>query len=413
MNYDFLRRGSRRENPMSFITLQPCPKIYLLETHRARTPEATLQFVETIGNIVGMSSFLDATHLDRIGLPVFICDRVRPDGSITTHTGKGVSKTQARVSLAMEAIERYSSEFRDEYRGRLIYGSFLRLSRDFKILDPAELILPVFTPFDDGRDLHWVRGFDLNAREEILVPACAVYHPFPLDEHPLIKTHTNGLASGNTLEEAIFHGMTEVIERDAWSIARYNNEMNAALMVEDRPEHRLIVEIIAKYQEAGIEVTARDLTTDIGVPVIAAFSQDTVHPGMMPFDGFGAHLDPLAAMARALLELATTRAFFIRKHDFEDLRKNIPYHYDASDFEDPRFYASEMKNLGDYPREYSSDIFEDIQIVLGKLERCGLSRTIIVDLTRPDAGAPTVRVIIPGMEVYCFDNERRGPRLAL
>jgi len=397
---------------MSGLILRPCPKVYLLETHRSRTPESTLQFIEANKDLAGMRSLLDVTDLDRIGLPVFTCDRLRPDGSKTSHTGKGVSKTQAQVSLMMEAIERYSSEFRDEYRDGLICGSYRALCREFNTLDPQELLLPDFTNFRSEQDLHWVRGFDLNAEEEILVPAGAVYHPFHLDEQSPFKTNTNGLASGNTMEEAIFHGMTEVIERDAWSIAQFNHEMNAALVVEDLPEHQFIIDLIARFEAAEIEVTARDLTTDLGVPVIAAFSQDVKHPNLMPFDGFGAHLDPLVAMARALLELATTRAFFIQKHGLDSLRENIPFYYSEGDLEDPRFYASEQKRLGEMGSEYSTDILEDIRTLLKKLEERGLPRTVTVDLTRPDVGIPTVRVIIPGMEVYCFDRERKGNRLA-
>ncbi len=396
---------------MSGIILQRCPKVYMLETHRSETPGSTLRFIEATRERVGMISILDATDCDRIGLPVFICDRQRPDGSRTSHTGKGVSKTQARVSLMMEAIERYSSEFRDEYREGLIRGSYRKLRREFNTLDPRELILPDFTDFRSEQDLHWVRGFDLGTEAEILVPAGAVYHPFPLDGNSPCKTNTNGLASGNTMEEAIFHGMTEVIERDAWSIAQFNQEMNAALVIEDQPGHRFIIDLAEKFEAAAIEVTARDLTTDVGVPVIAAFSQDALHPNLMPFDGFGAHLDPRVAMARALLELVTTRAFFIHKHGLASLQQNLPYYYGDRDLEDPRFYASEQKRLGEMDRDFSTDIREDIATLLRKLERRGLTKTIIVNLTRTDVGMPTVRVIIPGMEVCCFDKERKGNRL--
>jgi thioglycine synthase len=396
---------------MPGIILQQCPKVYILETHRSKSPESTLQFIEARKELVGMRSFRDVTDLDRIGLPVFTCDRRRPDHSETSHTGKGVSKTQAQVSLMMEAIERYCSEFRDEYRSKLIRGSYQQLRTEFNILDPEELILPSFSNFRPEQPLSWVWGFDLSAQQDLLVPAAAVYHPFHLDETTLFKTHTNGLASGNTMEEAIFHGMTEVIERDAWSIAQFNNEMNAALTVEGQPEHQFIIEVIRKFENAGIEVTARDLTTDIGVPVIAAFSQDSAYPNLMPFDGFGAHLDPRVAMARALLELATTRAFFIQKHGFASLQENVPFYYSEADLEDPRFYASEQKRLGAIESHYSNDILEDIRTLLKKLDRCGLERTVVVDLTRADTGIPVVRVIIPGMEVYCFDKERKGGRL--
>lgn len=396
---------------MTGIALKPCPKAYILETHRSRTPDATLRFIEEFKNRVGMLSFRDVTELDRIGLPVFTCDRIRPDHSKTSHTGKGLSKTQAQVSLTMEAIERYCSEFRDEYRTGLVRGSYRELQAKHNVLDPQALILPSFCKYHAEQPLHWAWGFDLPSREEILVPAAAVYHPFSLDEPAPIRSNTNGLASGNTMEEAVFHGMTEVIERDAWSIAKFNGDMKAALVVDDKPEHRFIIDLIAMFEQASVEVTARDLTNDLEVPVIAAFSEDVVHPNLMPFDGFGAHLDPRVAMARALLELATTRAFFLQKHGLENLLANIPYHYSQEDLEDPRFYAQSCKPLGQMESHYSEDILEDIGTLLGRLDRRGLSHTIVVDLTRPDVKIPTVRVIIPGLEVYCFDQERRGERL--
>lgn len=396
---------------MPGITLKQCPKVYFLETHRSKTPDSTLQFIEEIKNRVGMRSFRDVTDLDRIGLPVFTCDRIRPDHSKTSHTGKGISKTQAQVSLTMEAIERYCSEFRDEYRAGLVRGSYRELHGKRNILDPQKLILPAFSDYRAEQPLHWVGGFELQTREEILVPAAAVYHPFSLDEPAPIRSHTNGLASGNTLEEAIFHGMTEAIERDAWSIAKFNGDMNAALVVDDKPEHGFVLDLIGKFERAAIEVMARDLTNDLGVPVIAAFSEDAVHPNLLTFDGFGAHLDPRVAMARALLELATTRAFFLQKHGLEGLMENIPYYYGEADLEDPRFYAQDCRHLGEMESQYSDDILEDIGTLLRKLERCGLKHTIVVDLTRPDIGIPTVRVIIPGLEVYCFDRERKGERL--
>ena len=53
----------------------------------------------------------------------------------------------------------------------------------------------------------------------VLVPANAVYHPY-ISENTvkIFQSNTNGLASGNRIEEAVFHGMMEVVERDAWSI---------------------------------------------------------------------------------------------------------------------------------------------------------------------------------------------------
>jgi len=42
---------------------------------------------------------------------------------------------------------------------------------------------------------------------EIQVPANAVFHPLSSDYRRLFRTNTSGLASGNVIEEAIFHGL--------------------------------------------------------------------------------------------------------------------------------------------------------------------------------------------------------------
>ena len=100
---------------MPVMELKKCPKEYILETHRSRSPASTLELVRRLKETAGVQSFRDITDADRLGIPAFSCVRVRPDRSTTTHTGKGVSRTQAQVSLIVESIERYSSEYRDEY----------------------------------------------------------------------------------------------------------------------------------------------------------------------------------------------------------------------------------------------------------------------------------------------------------
>lgn len=397
---------------MAGITLKPCPKVYILETHRSRTPDETLHFIENMKGLIGMRGVREASELDRIGIPVFTCDRVRPDRSKTSHTGKGVSPIQAQVSLTMEAIERFSSEFRDAYRERLVRGSYDRLKSDFNILDPREMVLSGASDYQADRVIHWTRGYDVGRDEDILVPACAVYHPFHLDEAFLLETHTNGLASGNTLEEAVVHGLAELIERDAWSIARYKRDYSDALYIEDHPGNRFIVSIFEKFEDAGIEIVAKDITTDIGIPVIAAFSRDLVHPTMKPIDGFGAHLDPRVAMVRSLLEIVTTRALLIQKCGIEGLKEPVTsYLGDHGNDEDPRFYAYGRKGLRDLEVGYSEDILLDIRAMVARLEARGLKRVIAVDLTRPDTAVPTVRMIVPGLETYCFDRTRIGERI--
>lgn len=396
---------------MPSVVLKECPKVYILETHRSKTPDSTLNFVRTMRDTVSMLDFRNATDVDRIGIPVFTCDRIRPDNSRTSHTGKGVSEIQAQVSLTMESIERYCSEYMDEYKPKIIYGSYARLKKKHNILNPEELILSGRSSYAPDKDMEWVWGCELFSNEEILAPACAVYHPFHQDGAFLFNTHTNGIASGNTLEEAVIHGLAEVIERDAWSVNKYKAQYSDALFIEGAPANEFIIDIVEKFEAADIEIVAKDITTDIGIPVVAAFSRDLVHETMVPIDGFGAHLDPRVAMVRALLEIATTRALLFQKYGIEGL-KEFPTSYlqQGGEFEDTRFYAYKQKGLAELEVGYSDDILKDFHIYKNKLEARGLNKIVAVNLTRPDVNVPTVRMIVPGTETYCFDKSRRGER---
>jgi len=397
---------------MAPITFKSCPKVYIRETHRSRPPDDTLRFVEGMRDLLGMRDFREATDLDRIGIPVFTCWRLRPDESRTFHTGKGVSAVQAQVSLTLESIERYSSEFREEWADRLIVGSFNDLRRKRNTLDPTTLILSQFSDYSPDADLHWIAGYDICRCEEILVPAREVYHPFHRDEGLLYGSHTNGLASGNTIEEAVFHALTEIVERDAWSIAKYNRDYGEAVLIEDIPENRFLIDIVRKFEQAGLEIVARDITSDIGIPVVAAFSKDLRHGDTLPIEGFGAHTDPRVAMGRALMEMATTRALFLVKDGPDGLRDTSPLyltHDEAMD--DPRFAVRSVKRLSDMEIGYSSDITEDLKACVARLRERGLDRVIAVDLTRPETGVPAVRVVIPGTDPYCYDRTRKGDRL--
>ena len=397
---------------MAKITLSKCPKVYILETHRSKTPDSTLKFVEKIRETVGMISFLNATAVDKIGIQVFTCDRIRPDGSLTSHTGKGVSPIQAQVSITMEAIERYCSEFRKEYLDKLVRGSYNQLRVKFNVLDPREMILAETNGYDHDWEIHWAWGTDLAQNEEILVPACAVYHPFHEDRALMMNTHTNGIAAGNTMEEAVIHGLAEVVERDAWSIAQYTQHFHDAIFIEDEKENEFIIGIFNQFAQAGIEITAKDLTTDVGIPVVAAFSRDLEYRTMETIDGFGAHLDPKVASVRALLEIATTRALFLQKYGLAGMCDTAPLYLHSGEEENFRFYAYRQKGIKEIATDYSNDIYDDIQIALAKLRASGLERVIAVDLSRSDVDIPTLRMIIPGMETYCFDKARVGARAA-
>jgi len=396
------------------VRLKSCTKKYKKDTHRAVPPEETLSRVESKMAVAGITRVADITDLDRIGIPVF--SSIRPtadDGAISVYNGKGATPAEAKVSAMMEGIERYSAEVHDR---EMVSGRFSELGSCENVLNPDELILPHSS--DHDQSIQWTRGYDLVNDEEILVPASAVFHPLPLsrDHAALFRTNTNGLASGNEIEEAIFHGLSEVIERDAWSLVEASRNTGPAIT---SPDNGMIGDLMDRFSDAEVSVQIRDMTSDIGIPTFAAVSDDTLlkDPALLTI-GMGTHTSAYVAMLRAITEVAqsrltqihgaredTTVAEFRTKIGYERTKRLNKYWFGASDV------------TGEGDRDFdgitsfeSDDFLDDIGYMIRNLEDAGMDRVIVVDLTRSEIDVPVVRVIVPGLEVYAMDSERIGTR---
>ncbi|MDN7025968.1 YcaO-related McrA-glycine thioamidation protein [Methanoculleus sp. FWC-SCC1] len=390
------------------IRLESCRKEYANETQRAVPPEETLARVRGVLPAAGITRIADITNLDRIGIPVF--SGIRPTaeaGAISVYNGKGATPVEAEVSAMMEGIERCSAEQGDR---PLLTGRYSDLAADGNtVLDPADLILPARAPADFP--IPWVAGYDLLQDEEILVPAHAVFHPLPVTCGRLFRTNTNGLASGNTLEEAVFHALMEVVERDAWSLVEVRRSTCPEVT---GIAGGLAAELLETFATAEVEVRIRDMTSDIGIPTFAAVSDDLLlrDPTLLTI-GMGTHTNAGIAVLRALTEVAQSRLTQIHgareDTDTADVRKQLGYER-TKRLNRHWFAESEERDFAAIPSCDSSDFLTDITHTAERLRAAGFGRVIAVDLTREDIGIPVVRVIVPGLEVFAMDQERMGAR---
>lgn len=389
------------------MQLKSCPKGYMIETHRAVSPESTLERIEPLLPQAGITRVADITGLDRLGIPVFSCIRPTAEGgAISVYNGKGATPVAARVSAIMEGIERCSAEMRSD---PAMIARYSEISGESPAVNPIDLILPAGS--DPDARVPWVFGYDIINQEEVLLPAHAVYHPLSHAYNPLHRTNTNGIASGNTLEEAIIHGLLEVIERDAWSLVeatRYTG--NRIIKVSDP----ISSDIIDRFAREGINLILRDITSDIGIPTCAAVADDTVlcDPALL-VTGMGTHTTPEIAVLRALTEVAQSRLTQIHgaREDtvVAEMRRQIGYERTK------RMNGYWFRENGDVlferlPSHSSDDLLDDIRHVCSRLASCGFDRVIVSDLTHPEIGLPVVRVVVPGLEVYAMDQERMGDR---
>ena len=383
---------------------------YFKGTHRVIAPKKTIEINEDKLKIAGITRIADITDLDRIGLPIYTA--IRPtaeDGAISIYGGKGITKDHAKASAMMEGFERYSAEKQDG--DEVIVANIKEISERGEYIDPVSLNLPKDFKKENIEEmqLEWSIAKDIISDEEFYIPTNAIYHPYLHDNQvqSLFKSNTNGLASGNVLEEAILHGMLEVIERDAWSIFELTHKNYAQI--------ETVNDILEKFESEGIKIKLMDFTADVKIPTIAASADDTVtkDAGLLTL-GMGTHLDPEVAILRALTEVAqsratqingaredTVRADFAREAGYERMKRINKFYFRDEE---------EKIKLSDIENKSTSSITKDIEIVNNELMDNDIDKILYVDLTRPELDVSVVRVIIPEMELFALDPSRAGYR---
>lgn len=390
---------------------------YFKGTHRVIAPEKTIEINEDKLKIAGITRIADITDLDRIGLPIYTA--IRPtaeDGAVSIYGGKGITKNHAKASAMMEGFERYSAE--RQACDDTIIATLDEISQKGEYINPKSLNLPKDFKKEslESVKLEWSLTHDIISDKDYYVPTNAIYHPYTHDNNSqsLFKSNTNGLASGNILDEAILHGMFEVIERDAWSIFELTHKNYSQISL-DSIESDVVNDALDKFESNGIKIKLMDLTADIKVPTIAASADDTVtkDAGLLTL-GMGTHLDPEVAILRALTEVAqsratqingaredTVRADFAREAGYERMKRINKYYFKEEE---------KQIDLSDIENKSTTSINKDIEIVKDELMANNIDKILYADLTRPELDISVVRVIIPEMELYAIDPTRAGYR---
>lgn len=310
--------------------------------------------------------------------------------------GKGLTHASAAASGLMEMLERYSAvagstaDFPNGYVQDKTMIHARRSELQARGLDTLNLnTLNLMFPYQD-EEVYWVWGEKITPEgsSRILVPAQLVFIETNFDE-PEISIYgqsSNGLASGNTLEEARLHALLELVERDGDYSIFYSSERCFSL---DASESSDIGQILNIAKARGITIQFLDLTTEFGIPTYRAF----VKIGDQIISGSGAHLDARIAITRALCEL--NPKVFVYAHHNGGL-KGISHEL-----------ASERVIKYEELPNYSTG---NVKADLGLVEQVLLGNGFVpsyVDLTRKDLGIPVVRAIVPGLDIPDGVSERQ------
>ena len=413
---------------------------------RIKPVEETIKTILPVSSNIGITRLADITNMDILGIPNFSAVLPGTEDYIWVYSGKGPTRMDAKASALMESIERYSS-LPSGNRNKMIQGSYKEVSKVSKILHPSNVVEPMILEYDDEMIMDFLSGYDLVNNDRILIPAPLAlfrYSPKPPAINPFAYHHTNGLASGNVLEEAICHSLCELIERDATSLAELNasalpynflrtmtkylsdngleiDPVDGTEFVDDDSKYpdvdisnidfKPISNLVKKFNDAKIPLIIKDITSPIGVPTFNASSIEwiTEDYGYLA-EGHGTHPDARIALLRAITEVSQTRAANIQGAR-DDLRK-ISYGNSNSD-EKKTWQFMKSKNTIQFSEIKSfihDDILDDINFILSRLVSNGLKQVIVVDLTNPQLMIPVVRTIVPGLETFKITKAIIGKR---
>ncbi|GAB5376065.1 MAG: YcaO-like family protein [Acuticoccus sp.] len=384
-------------------------KRFLEGTRRAVPPEVTWRRLKPLLPVLGISRVAGITGLDRIGIPVFTA--VRPNGrSLSVFQGKGLTLEAARVSAVMEAFETWCAE---AIVKPVLFASLDEMRFQHTVVDVARLPVATLEPVDPGLPFLWIEGTDLLSGDPRFVPYEMVHAnyslPEPAHSGAFVAT-TNGLASGNTRDEALLHALCEVIERDAvtlWKLTEdaFGSRHAVAPQSVADPGCRWLLD---RFAAAGVRVALFDATSDVGLPVFAALIAEGDGGDAAPELGFGCHPAPEVALSRALTEAAQARLTFIA-----GAREDIPDadYTPAAIAERAAAAAAIFADLAP-TRDFAAiasverdSIAGDIAATLDALRCAGIEEVVAVDIGRPAFGLSVIRVVVPGLEAAL-----EGPR---
>jgi ribosomal protein S12 methylthiotransferase accessory factor len=357
-----------------------------------------------------------------VNMPLFIGD----EGV----AGRTHSYEVSELTAILEGLERYCGI---EPRGKrtVIHDSYRNL--EDKALNPVKVGVHAkeqyaqpdfpFKPFHPNRPMNWVWGYSFLQERPILVPELLAYYSLGCGDGFVYET-SNGCALGGSLEEAIFHAILEVVERDSFLMAWYAQLPLPRLDLSSANDKELQLMVDRVRVVAGYDLYFFNSTMEHGIPSVWAVAKNRKQKGLNLICAAGAHPDPIRAVKSAIHELAGMMLTLDEKLEAnrKKYEKMLYDPFSVQQMEDHgmlyglpeaeerlQFLLDDNRPLRTFEEEFkwqtkSTDLTDDLQDILQKFRRLNLE-VIVVDQTTPVTkrnGLYCVKVLIPGMLPMTF-----------
>jgi len=336
--------------------------------------------------------------------------------------GKGTTELQAKASALCEGLERYCGSYRgDETRrparmhelgeaaihpNRSMLFSDKQYARRDELNRTSSIYNYIPMPFDEEAEVDWTPVWSLTRGAERYLPTASCYFHYPHDcRHDFSAACSNGNAAGNDIEEAVLQGFFELVERDAVALWWWNRVQMPGIDLASFDEPYLD-RLQSYFKTCNRTLWALDLTTDLGIPVVAALSRREDDANQQIMFGFGAHLDPRIALLRAVTELNQMLIPLLNDASGQPPRPitddDTLRWVQTATVEEQRYLVPKkgpQRTPSDYTQSWTEDLKEDLLICKSRVEQMGLEM-LVLNQTRAEIGLPVVKVFVPGLRHF-------------
>jgi ribosomal protein S12 methylthiotransferase accessory factor len=380
--------------------------------YRLRSSSESLELIKGILPIAGVTRLANITGLDRIGIPVALAIRPCSRG-VSSSAGKGIRLSDAYLSAAMEALERFHAEASS---ADIRHATHEEVSSSYSVIPLTELPVRRHCKVTPNWPHDWVLAWDLIGQKHAAVPLSMINLASCLNPYdfPVFQSTSVGLAAGGDLLEALFEGLLEVVEHDSVTCDQYK-ELSCPTadiqMSQLSPISDPIAEVLQCLQKANVLVFLKDCTSDIGIPVFEARLFDNNQTRLGNFVGHAAHLNAQTAAIKAILEAVQSRAVYISGSRDDYFRRRMNLSRVAQARSDTRPATTHEGVRDSLSRNLETKTLQgDIKVILHALRRANITQALFVDLNLPWTPVSIVKVLVPGLEGPTGDGYRRRQR---
>ena len=386
--------------------------------------------------------------LDRLGVPVVASGFAFPDDYVFDGFGYGATPEEALVGSLGELTE--------DVRSEAALAGFERVEGSYRDLlgrlgpegvrDPRTLCLPAGSAYAPDRPLTWVAARRLATGGPVLVPIefAAISRRQLGGLDTLVTPITNGQGAGLSREQALAHGLLELLQRDGNGLSFRALDRGVALDL-DAVADPAALALLDRYREAGLRVLPKLASTEFGLANLYVVGMDEGPVDDLPIKltacGEAADPDRDRALRKALLEFGAARARKAFMHGPLDAvaAASPPGYLDGYlatltiEGEEPRALSAMVDWIGSTSARLRSILGETVlsarshvpfstlpktevathadrlRLVVDRLAAAGLD-VLYVDNSPPGGEVFACKAIVPGLEVETMSYRRIGGR---